>query len=334
MNPKVSVVIPTHFRLDLVETILNHLNQQTYPIDQFEVIIVSTGDDGTSEWVEKNKQKYLFSLSHFHVPEDETEGKDVSAKRTYGATQAKGEWLAFLDNDMQPEPDWLIEASRFFDEESIGGIEGQTLIPQIDRPTLTYKGLLRVVNPGGYQSCNIFFRKSDFFATEGYSKEFPWYLEDTDAAWSILDLKKEIIFAGKAKATHPVPPAAPWRLLHEAKGAVLKPKLYKRHKEIYREKKMKILRKSHYAYLFCYLGILSALLLQIVPLLSSFLILLMTLVVLHGMKMFYGCKTTLKEVFQTLGYTLMAPPVIFFQGLRGGIQQGLSWQEVLFLLKP
>lgn len=324
-------MIPTHFREDLVERILLALNRQDFDMSLVEIIIVPTPNDGTKALVDQLQSEITCKVILSQVPGDES-GRDVSAKRQHGAQVAQGTWLAFLDNDMVPEPHWLKEASLFFDQEEVAGIEGKTLIPAVDKPTLTYKGLQRVVEPGGYQSCNIFYRKTDFDQTDGFSSEFPWYLEDTDTAWSILDLGKEIIFGQKVEATHPVPPAAPWRLLHEAKGAILKPKLYKRHTKLYREKKMRILRKSHYAYLLSYL----LLLLSIVC--SSFLIvglgLFTCVALLHAFKMFYKTHFSFKELVHTLFYTWISPMVIFFQTLRGAAIEGCSLKETFFLLKP
>lgn len=334
LNSFVSVVVPTHHRPDLLESILGHLNQQTYKADCFEVIVVSTPEDETKRVVKILSPNLRYRLTHSHVPNDETAGKDVSAKRSHGASLARGEWLAFLDNDMRPEPEWMQEASCFFEDKNVGGIEGQTLIEDIDKPTLTYKGLQRVKEPGGYQSCNIFFRKSDFMRTEGYSKEFPWYLEDTDAAWAILGLGKKIVFAEKARAFHPVPPAAPWRLFHETKSAILVPKLYKRHKEIYKEKKMTILRKSHYAYLLGQVGFLASALLLSSSGIMFFSFYLIALLALHSFKMFFGCQFTYKEFYQTLYYIFIAPPILFVQALRGARQQQLKKEEVIYLLKP
>ncbi len=88
-----SVVIPTYNRKDRIQpTIESVLNQSVLPR---ETIVVDDGStDGTSEFV---KSKF----PDVKVVTQANQG--VSAARNRGITEAKGEWVAFLDSD----DEWL-----------------------------------------------------------------------------------------------------------------------------------------------------------------------------------------------------------------------------------
>jgi GT2 family glycosyltransferase len=99
----VSVVIPTYNRLDRLKRVLNALEAQTCALDCFEVVIVSDGStDGTNEY-----------LNTLNTPLDlqivAQANKGVAAARNLGVTQARGEIILFLDDDVVPTPTLITE---------------------------------------------------------------------------------------------------------------------------------------------------------------------------------------------------------------------------------
>lgn len=96
MNPSVSVVIPVYNRFELTKRSVESVLAQTVPVS--EVILVDDGSiDGTSEllprYVEGNPA-WRERVRYFHQ-----DCQGVSAARNVGIALAKGEWLAFNDND-------------------------------------------------------------------------------------------------------------------------------------------------------------------------------------------------------------------------------------------
>ena len=86
---KVSVVIPTYNRLDVLPRALDSVFGQS--LAAFEVIVVDDGStDGTADWVREN-------YPAARVIEQENRG--VSAARNTGIRASRGDWLAFLDSD-------------------------------------------------------------------------------------------------------------------------------------------------------------------------------------------------------------------------------------------
>jgi glycosyltransferase involved in cell wall biosynthesis len=97
--PEVSVVIPTRDRRDLLlRTLRGVLRQRDVSLEV--VIVDDTSEDGTSEAVAALGDERVRVLGG-HTP------VGVSAARNRGIGQARGEWVAFLDDDDLWSPDKL-----------------------------------------------------------------------------------------------------------------------------------------------------------------------------------------------------------------------------------
>jgi GT2 family glycosyltransferase len=100
MVPEVSVVIPTHNRLEVLAEVLQALEFQ-HEAPSFEVVVVDDGStDGTSDWLRARS----FNLP-LRVLTQENRGP--AAARNTGVAVAGGRWVFFLGDDTVPAPDWL-----------------------------------------------------------------------------------------------------------------------------------------------------------------------------------------------------------------------------------
>lgn len=98
MNPKVSVVIPTYERAVKVQGAINSVLEQTF--SDLEVIVVDDGSkDGTGQILE---EKFGNRIRYF--PQT---NQGASVARNKGVTEARGDWIAFLDSDDLWEKDKL-----------------------------------------------------------------------------------------------------------------------------------------------------------------------------------------------------------------------------------
>jgi len=86
---KVSVIIPTYNRAQMLERALQSVLSQTY--DNVEIIVI---DDGSTDNTSEILDKYDSSIKHYSILH-----KGVSAARNMGIKKAKGPWIAFLDSD-------------------------------------------------------------------------------------------------------------------------------------------------------------------------------------------------------------------------------------------
>lgn len=101
--PKVSVVIPTYNRLYRLQQVLAQLAQQTYSLDEFEVIVISDGSsDGTHEALAQFQPPYRFSLLI-------QANQGPAAARNNGIGRATGEYVLFIDDDVVPTPQLIAE---------------------------------------------------------------------------------------------------------------------------------------------------------------------------------------------------------------------------------
>lgn len=85
---KVTVIIPTYNRYELLKRAIFSLENQSHKVD--EIIVV---DDGSSDTTLKIKQDFPHILYFYQ------NNSGVSSARNLGIHHAKNEWLAFLDSD-------------------------------------------------------------------------------------------------------------------------------------------------------------------------------------------------------------------------------------------
>lgn len=96
----VSIIIPTFNRSKSLLKCLNALSKQS--IDRsWEVIVV---DDGGKTGLNEIIQSFAQSLEIKLIKQ---ENKGPAAARNLGVKQAKGEYIAFLDDDCEPMPYWI-----------------------------------------------------------------------------------------------------------------------------------------------------------------------------------------------------------------------------------
>lgn len=96
-----SVVIPTFNRKAQLIKVIEGLENQSFPKDDFEVIIISDGStDGTNEYL-KSLETPLCIRPIFQP------NQGVAATRNNGVNHAKGKLILFVDDDVVPHPDLL-----------------------------------------------------------------------------------------------------------------------------------------------------------------------------------------------------------------------------------
>lgn len=95
--PQCSIIVPVYEHWHLVPTLLQHLANQTYPGDRFEVLLI---DNGSAAF-----EPPPCLPSNVRIAQCLTPGS--YAARNHGVEQALGQWLVFTDADCRPNPEWL-----------------------------------------------------------------------------------------------------------------------------------------------------------------------------------------------------------------------------------
>ena len=197
-DPLVSVVIACPAGSWMLDECLAALAKQTYR--NFEVLVLPDEESKSKVEVEQRNVRFIAT------------GKVRPAeKRNLGIKEAKGEIVAFIDDDAYPDPHWLEYAVKYFGEPSIGAVGGPGVTPPGDKSLAkiggrVYDNFLVSGNyryrykAGGvrmdvedYPSCNLFVRKDLMEKFGGYRTDF-WPGEDTLLCKDILDNWKRIVY--------------------------------------------------------------------------------------------------------------------------------------------
>ena len=101
MNPRVSIVIPTHNRANIVADTLKTLDA-LLDDPTWEVVVV---DDGSTDNTPEMLASWVGGARDRRVVTQPNRG--AIAARNRGAQEARGEILVFIDDDIRPPPDFL-----------------------------------------------------------------------------------------------------------------------------------------------------------------------------------------------------------------------------------
>ena len=194
--PLISVVIACPAPSAYLTECLNALEKQSYT--NFEVVVLPDAE----AQIDSNLNLQVIPTGKIRPAE----------KRNIGIAAAKGEVIAFLDDDAYPVPNWLKYAVKYFANPEVGGVGGPGETPPGDsfmahaggrvyaNPLVSGNFRYRYVgdrirsNVDDYPSCNLFVRKEILKKIGGYRTDF-WPGEDTILCSDIvIGEKKRIVY--------------------------------------------------------------------------------------------------------------------------------------------
>lgn len=204
---KVSVVIATYNRSGSVERVLNALSDQTFPAEDYEVVVSIDGSkDGTREMVNKYKPKYdLRSVWHANS------GRASACNR--GIRDSRGDIIIILDDDMEPSRDLIRAHYAAHQRGTRLGVIGAVpiIVDPTSTPVIRYVGEkfnthLRKISAPGYRirirdfySGNFSIRREDMLEDGMYNEEFTIYgNEDVELAYRLLKAGIVIVYDSDA----------------------------------------------------------------------------------------------------------------------------------------
>jgi glycosyltransferase involved in cell wall biosynthesis len=116
---KITVIVPTYRRPKDLVRCLEALKQQTRPADQVLAIVRDTDSETWTFLATFNPDLLPLNTVTVKVP-------GVVAAMNAGLDSAKGEVIAFTDDDAAPHSDWLARIeNHFLSDEQIGGVGGR-----------------------------------------------------------------------------------------------------------------------------------------------------------------------------------------------------------------
>jgi glycosyltransferase involved in cell wall biosynthesis len=132
-QPFVSVIIPVFNNAEGLRTCLAALEAQTYPADDFEVVVADNGSRA-----DEDPAPVVAEFPHARLVRESKVGS--YAARNAAAAVARGEILAFTDSDCIPSPAWLARGvARIEGEPGVGLVAGKVEVFARDEehPTVT-----------------------------------------------------------------------------------------------------------------------------------------------------------------------------------------------------
>jgi len=234
MKRRVTVVVPTYRRPELLGRCLAALAAQDLAAADYEVMVA---DDAASEATRQQVEAFAGQAwPHFYyVPFTGRHGP--AAARNAGARLARGAILAFTDDDCVPERNWLSAGLGAFEENPQAvAATGRVIVPLPETPT-DYERDAAGLERAEFVTANCFCRRDVFEAVGGFDERFSAaWREDSDLHFALLKFGGEVVRAAKAVVVHPVRPA-PWGVsLRQQRKSLFDALLYKKHPALYRQR--------------------------------------------------------------------------------------------------
>lgn len=218
----ITVAICTYNRADLLEETLGRVLQQQVPASlEWEILVVDNAStDHTRRVVERLAAESEGRVRYIH---EQRQG--ISWARNSAVDSARGEVIAFTDDDVIPEPDWLANVVGTFRAHDCAGVGGRVLERWEFEPPDWWSATQDALNsaivgfhPGGDPrpleippfGANMAFRREMFeeyggFRTDlGRSGDELISGEDTEFGRRLLDAGEVIRYAPEAIVRHPV----------------------------------------------------------------------------------------------------------------------------------
>lgn len=200
-NLKVSVIIPTYNAADKLRECLKALEQQKFPREKYEVLVVDDGsNDSTAEIVRNYDVQYCHQNN-----------RGPAAARNKGAEMAKGDFILFTDSDCIPDENWIKEMFSSFQYPDIAGVKGayksaqRALWARFAQVEFTerYQLLLKNKYIDMVDTYSAGYRKNIFLSVGGFDTSFPVpNNEDTDLSYRMSLKGYKMAFNPEAVVWH------------------------------------------------------------------------------------------------------------------------------------
>lgn len=201
LTPRLTVVVPTRHRNDLLAKCLDRLapGVQTLPAPLYEVVVTDDGSETTAEEMIRSQYPWARWVAGPR--------RGPAANRNHGAGQARGEWVAFTDDDCVPTRDWLRGFLGATEQVQAGVFEGKvTCEAGVTSPL--YSAPVNLEG-GCLWTCNMLVKKELFESLGGFDQTFPLAgSEDVDFRERLRVANMPFVFVPDAIVDHPPRPTA------------------------------------------------------------------------------------------------------------------------------
>jgi hypothetical protein len=144
-----------------------------------------------------------------------------AAARNLGWRAARHDWIAFLDDDVLPGPDWLtcLAADLTAAAEDVGGVQGNLRVPlpAHRRPT-DWERVTAGLATGDWITADMAYRRAALARAGGFDERLPRaFREDAELAHRVRETGWQLR-RGTRTVTHPVRPESRWVSVRTQRG--------------------------------------------------------------------------------------------------------------------
>ena len=207
---KLSVVIPTVNRADLLAETVDRIANQTLSREDYEILVVDNGSVDHTRNVLDQKSRLYPNLKVFSQLK-----RGAAATRNEGTRNASGEIVLFIDDDIFAEPTLIESHLQYHAKHDRASIIGSVTAPweSVSDPFLRYLRDRGIFNPysitGGpldfsyYHTGNVSTERSLLTESGGFNEEFLIYgMEDIELGYRLEKLGSRMVHGPGARAVH------------------------------------------------------------------------------------------------------------------------------------
>jgi len=205
---KLSVIICTYNRADLLPDAINSLAQQNLNHADYEVVVVNNNSTDTTDQV---CRKFAFENPDINFRYFIELRQGLSIARNRGINESTGELVAFIDDDATADPDYarniLSAFGSYSDYDTMGG-KVLPVYPENNEPDWMSKYIEGVVSKVDYGEnfsefyskkypvgCNMIFRRSLFSLIGLFNEDLKFRSDDKYIFLKVREHGKRILYA-------------------------------------------------------------------------------------------------------------------------------------------
>ncbi|MCJ7446017.1 MAG: glycosyltransferase, partial [Methanotrichaceae archaeon] len=142
-NPKVSIIIPTKDKVDVLKTCIDSIINKTL-YDNYEIFIVDNGskEDRTLTYYDKLRENPKINILYFNKP------FNFSAINNYAVSKVNSEYILLLNSDIEViTPEWVNSMLELAQRSDVGAVGARLLYPN---NTIQHAGVILVGGVAGH----------------------------------------------------------------------------------------------------------------------------------------------------------------------------------------
>jgi glycosyltransferase involved in cell wall biosynthesis len=246
--PRLSVVVPTYRRPDLLRRCLRALLRQSVGPRAYEIIVVDDGrQDAVRDLVREMASPDAPALRYLRP-----HGRGPAGARNLGWRAARAPLLAFTDDDTIAHPEWLAQGEAALCAHlDWPALAGRVIVPleggPAQRPS-DHERMTQGLQRAEFVTANAFVRRAALARIGGFDERFARaWREDADLQFRLMQQAGPVGRCDAARVLHPVRPE-PWGVcLRQQRNTYFDALLYKKHPRLYRERIRRVPPWDYYA---------------------------------------------------------------------------------------